>query len=69
MKAINYVCFKLVEKVTISVKKNKNNFISVIGNKFAISIRWENQRFDFSRSFPVIDASVTYIINKKGTKD
>ena len=39
MKAINYACFKLEEKTTRSVKKNKNNFINVIGNKFAMSIR------------------------------
>ena len=37
MKAVNYTCFKLEEKTTKSVKKNKN-FIN-IGNKFAISIR------------------------------
>ena len=30
MKAINYACFKLEEKVTGSVKKNKN-LINVIG--------------------------------------
>ena len=29
----------LEEKTTRSVKKNKNNFINVIGNKFAMSIR------------------------------
>ena len=39
MKAINYACFKLEEKTTKSVKKNKNNFINVIGDEFAISIR------------------------------
>ena len=38
MKAINYTCFKLEEKTTKSVKKNKN-FINIIGNKFAISIK------------------------------
>ena len=31
MKAINYVCFKLEEKATTSVKKN-NNYINVIGD-------------------------------------
>ena len=39
MKAIYYACFKLEEKTTRSVKKNKNNFISVTGDKFSISIR------------------------------
>ena len=39
MKAINYVCFKLEEKATRSVKKKKNNFTSVIGDKLAMSIR------------------------------
>ena len=34
MKVINYVCFK-----PRSVKKNKNNFINVIGDKFAIVTR------------------------------
>ena len=31
MKAMKHACFKLLEKTTRSVKKNKNNFISVIG--------------------------------------
>ena len=39
MERINYACFKLEEKAFRSVKKNKNNFISVIGNKFATGIR------------------------------
>ena len=39
MKAITYACFKLEEKATRSVKKKKNNFINVIGDKFARSIR------------------------------
>ena len=34
----NYACFKLAEKATASVKKKKNNFINVIGGKFAMSI-------------------------------
>ena len=34
MKTINYACFKLEEKATRSVKKNKNNFIKVIRDKF-----------------------------------
>ena len=32
-------CFKLEEKTTRSVKKNKNNIISVLGDKFIMSIR------------------------------
>ena len=39
MKAIYYACFKLEVKTTRSVKKNKDNFIDIIGNKFAMSIR------------------------------
>ena len=39
MKAINYACFKLEEKITRSVKKNNKNFIKIIGDKFAVSIR------------------------------
>ena len=39
MKAINYACSKLEEKVNRSIKKNKNNFINVIGDKFAMSIK------------------------------
>ena len=38
MKAINYACFKLEEKDTRSVKKKKN-IISVIGDKFTMSIK------------------------------
>ena len=38
MKAINFACFKLEEKTTRSVKKKKNNFINVIGDKFTMSI-------------------------------
>ena len=32
------MCFKLEEKVTRNVKKKKNNFINVIGDKFTMSI-------------------------------
>lgn len=39
MKAVNYKCFKPEEKNTRSVKNNKNNFINVIGDKLAMSIR------------------------------
>ena len=39
MKAVNYACFELEEKATRSVKKKKNNFINVIRDKFAMSIR------------------------------
>ena len=37
MNAIDYTCFKLEGKATRSVKKKKNNFINVIGDKFAMS--------------------------------
>ena len=36
MKAMYYACFKLEEKTTRSVKKNKNNFINVIGDMMSI---------------------------------
>ena len=39
MKAICYVFFKLEEKATRKVKKNKNNFINIIRNTFATKIR------------------------------
>ena len=38
MKAIDYTYFELDEKATRSVKKNKNNFVSVIGEIFPISV-------------------------------
>ena len=37
MKAIYYECFKLERKATRSViKKNRNNFINVIGDKLDV---------------------------------
>ena len=36
MKVINYAYFKLEEKITRSVKKNKSNFINIIGDKLVI---------------------------------
>ena len=39
LKAVNYTCLKLEEKIIRSVKKNKSNFINVIGDKFVIIIR------------------------------
>ena len=39
MKATNYVCFELEEETTEGVENNKRNFISVIGDKFAMSIK------------------------------
>ena len=47
MKAIYYACFKLEVKTTRSVKKNKNNFINVIADRFAMRIRLGNLRFSF----------------------
>ena len=41
MKAINYASFKLKEKINRSVKQNKSNFINIMGDKFAMSIRRE----------------------------
>ena len=41
MKAINYASFKLEEKINRSVKQNKSNFINIMGDKFAMSIRRE----------------------------
>ena len=40
MKAINYACFKLEEKITRKVKKNKSNFIDITGDNFAMIFRW-----------------------------
>ena len=39
MKAINFACFTLEEKATRIVKKKKKNFVNVIGDKLAMSIR------------------------------
>ena len=39
MKAINYACFKLKEKATKNIKKNKSNFIHIKGDKFGMSVR------------------------------
>ena len=38
MKAINYACFKLEKKKAIrGVKKNKNNYINLVGEKNAMT--------------------------------
>ena len=65
MKAINYACFKLEEEKQ-QLKALKNDFINVIGDKFALSIRWENQQFLFVGSFSVVYtvSSTTYITSK-----
>ena len=34
----NHACFKRKEKAIRSVKKNKSNFINIIGNKFDMSV-------------------------------
>ena len=49
MKLVNYACFKLEEKTTRIVKKKKNNFINVIGDKFAMSIRCGNLAISFCK--------------------
>ena len=36
MKVINYLCFTLAEKIT---RSDKSEFINIIGDKFAMSIR------------------------------
>ena len=47
MKAINYTCFKQEEKT--SFKKNKNNFINIIADKFAMIIRWGKLTISFGK--------------------
>ena len=39
------------KKTTRSVKKNKNNFINVIGDKFAMNIRWGKLTIIFCKKF------------------
>ena len=39
VKTINYAFFKLEEKPTINVQKNKRDFIKTKGDKFAMIIR------------------------------
>ena len=39
MEAINYACFKPEKKSTRTVKKNKINFVKVLGDKFTMNIR------------------------------
>ena len=39
MKEISFACLKLEVKATRSVKKNKNNFINIVGDKFAMRIK------------------------------
>ena len=46
MKAINYTCFKLEEKITGTVEENKSKFINFIGDKFAMSSRSEKFRIN-----------------------
>ena len=48
MKAID-ACFKLEEKATRKVKKNKNNSINYIGDKFAMSFRCGKLAISFCR--------------------
>ena len=62
MKAINYACFKLEEKPTRSVKKKKNNFINVIGDKFTMSTRWRKfENFTLWRPNKTVNP-LTYIM-------
>ena len=46
MKAINYACLKLEEKNPLEVLKRIKT-IKVIGDKFAISIRWGKLTISF----------------------
>ena len=50
------------KKTTRSAKKNKNNFINVIEDKFAMSIRWEKKNLSAFQLYKL--SSVTYISNK-----
>ena len=51
MKAINYACFKLEEKATRSVKKNKSNFIKVIGDKVTMGVWWGKLTISVCKKF------------------
>ena len=52
MKAIHYACFKLEEKATRSIKKNKTNFNNVkIEDKFTMGIRWGKLTIAFCKKF------------------
>ena len=52
MKSIKYAYFKLEKKTTTRrVKKNKNNFIKVIGDKLAVGIRWGELTISFCKRF------------------
>ena len=65
MRAMKPACFKLEEKATRSVKNNKNSFISIIGEKFALSIRWEKLTISFCKKLLLYKlSSVTYTSNK-----
>ena len=55
MKAINYVYFKLEEKASRSIKTNKNNFKTVIRDKFIMSIRWKKIISFCKKLFSFID--------------
>ena len=47
------------EKATRSVKKKKNHFINVIGDKFAMSIRWGKLDFILQGRLRLLLRSVT----------
>ena len=54
MKGIKYACFKLGKKAAKKVKKNKNNFINIVGDKFTMSNRWGDKQFHFVWNFSVV---------------
>ena len=71
MKVINYACFRLEEKATRSIKKNKNNVINVIGEKFAMSISWGKLAIPFcKRLFSCINYfQLLTLVTKQVTED
>ena len=65
MKSINYACFKLEENATKVLKRKKNSFINVIGDKFTMSIRWERSTISFCKElFSYINYFQLLILSK-----
>ena len=56
MKAVNTACFKLEPKANNGDKKNKNNFVIILGDQFTMRIRLTLQLYKL--------CLVTYISNK-----
>ena len=53
----NKLCMFQTRRKSGSVKKNKNNFIDVTGDKFATSIRGGKLIIHFVRRFSVVETS------------